>query len=556
MRYRCRSLTVLFLLTILLVLTACDSSAAMGAARSAGEVRSTSTVTPSSLPRLADCPITRPLRDQPPKDPNADPFGLSYWYINADRTLWAGPVPDKDSWRVGGNKVIWIRPQGTQLAISGRRLDADASPLKTWIPDGYTTGFQVTDMAFPTEGCWEITAESGKSELRFVVQVGPAHTSETNAPPADGFIVRPEGAKGSLSVFDMPSGQRRFTLPAGMLSADGKHYFTAMPDPYPGEAATIVTLFDPGTGEPYDKFSITGQWELSGVSPSGRWVALTRLPSENEKQAWTKANQWQTDIQIVESETGKTTHTLSLDGNFEVETISADGNSLFLVQHLPAINPDHYLIRLYDLSAEQLQADPLRAKGADEVMAGLAWDGVASPDGHWLLTLYLSTRRDVAFVHTLDLQNKFPVCIDLPSGGGDLGQLKYYNLALSPDDQTIYATNAVLGVVAEVDLNTRQVVRTVEFTPSLPAKATGYSPQTPASRSVVSKDGRMVYFTSGAGIWVYDAQRGRVNGPYSIDAQILGLGLSSDGTQVYVAGADGRAMTVGASSITNLRVNQ
>ncbi len=59
------------------------------------------------------------------------------------RTLWAGPVPDNDSWRVGGNKVIWIRPQGTQLTIDGRRLDADASPLKTWIPDGYTTGFQV-----------------------------------------------------------------------------------------------------------------------------------------------------------------------------------------------------------------------------------------------------------------------------------------------------------------------------------------------------------------------------------------------------------------------------
>jgi hypothetical protein len=546
----------LFLVTILLVVTACASGAAVGAPLSTGEVRSTSTITPSPLPRAADCPITRPIQDQPPKDPNADPFGFTGWFINDDRTLWAGPIEDSFPWRADGNKVIWIRPQGTQLAIDGRRLDADAPPLKTWIPDGYTTGFQVTDMEFPTEGCWEITAASGKSELRFVVKVAPADASDSSAPHTDVFLVRPEGARGVLMAYDMPGGQERFTLPAGMLAADGKHYFAAMPYQTGQKQTTVLKAFDASTGLGENSFVLNGQWTLSGVSPSGRWAALTRLPGESEKRAWTEANQWQTDIQIVEGETGKTTHTLSLDGNFEVETISADGNSLFLVQHLPAINPDHYLIRLYDLSAEQLQADPLRAKGADEVMAGLAWDGVASPDGHWLLTLYLSTRRDVAFVHTLDLQNKYPVCIDLPSGSGDLNELKYYNLALSPGGQTIYATNAVLGVVAEVDLNTRQVVRTVNFTPGSAVEPTDYSPQAPTSRSVVSKDGRSVYFTSGAGIWVYDASRGQVNGPYSTNTQILGLGLSSDDQQLYVASADGKTMTVNASSINQVKANQ
>jgi hypothetical protein len=554
MRLLQRSLTPLFLLTILLAATACASSAAAGTPISAREVESPLTVTPSPQPRSADCPITRPIQDQPPKDPNADPFGFTGWFINADRTLWAGPVEDSFPWRAGDNKVIWIRPQGTQLTIDGRRLDADTPPLKTWIPDGYTTGFQVTNMAFPTEGCWEITAESGKSELRFVVKVAPADTSESNAPPTDVFLVRPEGAKGSLIAYDTRSGQQRFTLPAGMLSADGQHFYLAATDR--ANHATLLDEYDPNTGSFQQRFHFKGEWALSGVSPSGRWAALTRLPGENENQAWTKANQWQTDIQIVEGETGKTAHLLSLDGNFEVETISADGQSLFLVQHLPAVNPDHYLIRLYDLSAEQLQADPLRAKGADEVMAGLAWDGIASPDGHWLLTLYLNTRRDVAFVHTLDLQNKFPVCIDLPSGNGDLNRLKYYNLALAPDGQTLYATNAVLGSVAEVDLNTRQVVRTVEFTPAASAKTTDYAPQAPTSHSVVSKDGRAIYFTSGTGIWVYDVRRGQVNGPYGIDAQILGLGLSRDGAQVYVAGADGRTIAVGASSIKNMKITQ
>jgi cytochrome c2 len=122
---------------------------------------------------VQECPLTAPVRDEPPRDPNADPFGLNYWYINADRTLWAGPVAGNYPWQAGGNKVIWIRPQGTQLTISGRRLDSDAPPLETWIPDGYRTGFQVTGMTFPTGGCWEITARSGGHDLRFVTTVGP-----------------------------------------------------------------------------------------------------------------------------------------------------------------------------------------------------------------------------------------------------------------------------------------------------------------------------------------------------------------------------------------------
>ena len=57
-------------------------------------------------------------------------------------------------------------------------------------------------------------------------------------------------------------------------------------------------------------------------------------------------------------------------------------------------------------------------------MAGYDWDGVASADGRWLLTLYLSTQRNVAFVHALDLKNQFAICIDLPSGSGDYNVLK------------------------------------------------------------------------------------------------------------------------------------
>src|SRR5262245_43726940 len=78
------------------------------------------------------CPVTTAVRDQPPPDPLADPFPRALWYINSDRTIWAGW--DAAHLRVGHNKVLWVRPQGTQLKVSGRRLDGVAGPLRARIP--------------------------------------------------------------------------------------------------------------------------------------------------------------------------------------------------------------------------------------------------------------------------------------------------------------------------------------------------------------------------------------------------------------------------------------
>ena len=426
--------------------------------------------------------------------------------------------------------------------------------------------------------------------VRPLAEVQSVAPSQDVVPLAELFLVRPEGAKGPLVAYDMSGGREYFTLPAGMLSADGQHYYAAHTlmsndifslnmllangwtlRPFAsaqgrlrsGQAygaamsppgSTRLDAFDSGAGNLERRFVLDGDWALNGVSPSGRWLALTRIaaplrlpPSERGEgeggQAWAKAGQRETDVQIVDADSGQVVHVLNLDGNFEVETISADGKSLFLVQHLPAVNPDHYLIRLYDLSKEQLLVDPLRAKGADEVMAGLAWDGIASPDGRWLLTLYLSTRRNVAFIHALNLHDKYPACIDLPSGSGDFDQLKHYTLALSPDGRKVYATNPVLGVVAEVSLNQLKVMRAVTFDAGIMTK---YAPG--SSRSLVSKDGRALYFSSGPVLWRYDIASRTVSAPHAVSAPIVGLGLSSDDQQLYVASEGGWLFTFDVAS--------
>lgn len=116
------------------------------------------------------CPVTQPVQATPANDPNADPFGAGPWYINVDRSVWA----IAGHWVEGGkgNKVLWIRPQGTNLAVSARRLDGDdGRPFRANIPCCYPTGFQASQIYFPTSGCWEITATAGRSALRFVTRV-------------------------------------------------------------------------------------------------------------------------------------------------------------------------------------------------------------------------------------------------------------------------------------------------------------------------------------------------------------------------------------------------
>jgi hypothetical protein len=68
-------------------------------------------------------------------------------------------------------KFWWWRLKPGALKIEGRRLDADAPPLRARIPDGYPRGFQSTALIFPTVGCWEVTGHLGEEQLTFVTLV-------------------------------------------------------------------------------------------------------------------------------------------------------------------------------------------------------------------------------------------------------------------------------------------------------------------------------------------------------------------------------------------------
>jgi hypothetical protein len=123
------------------------------------------------------CKVTIPNGTAPPgQRPNASSYG--------NGALFTGLWPDGTVvFRRGGPgsvlpdgslsmKFGWWRVVRGKLTIQGRRLDAPAPALRARIPEAYgDTGFQATEIIFPTEGCWEVTGKAGERSLRFVTRV-------------------------------------------------------------------------------------------------------------------------------------------------------------------------------------------------------------------------------------------------------------------------------------------------------------------------------------------------------------------------------------------------
>ncbi len=262
---------------------------------------------------------------------------------------------------------------------------------------------------------------------------------------------------------------RAYELPGGIHAADRRTYFAV-------EDGKLLR-FSTQTGRVTRTYPLRGDWELSGVSSTGDWVALQR-PG--------------TRILVIDARRGKTLRELTLRGNFRVETVSNAGDFLFLQQNFV---DGSYAVRGYDLAAGQLLPGSLGRKGETVQMQGLAGQVVASPDGRWLLTLYVNTQTNTAFVHALNLIERIAICINMPPCTKCAPEaLKRWGLALAPDGRTLYAANPALGRVATIDLPTYRATVESSFRPS---------PGGP-TRANVSEDGSTLVFTNGSSTWSFD----------------------------------------------------
>jgi hypothetical protein len=125
------------------------------------------------------CPVSPNVADYPAEGPAV----RGGYFANSDRTIWATfwgwdfvrrtitPTPELRG-AVNGTKVLWVKPSGYKIVVTGRRIDGEAPPLEYSTADpGRLDKIQPSGLYFPTTGCWEVTAKAGSSELRFVVLI-------------------------------------------------------------------------------------------------------------------------------------------------------------------------------------------------------------------------------------------------------------------------------------------------------------------------------------------------------------------------------------------------
>ena len=124
-----------------------------------------------STGRPAVCHVSELVAERPPD--GSDAFAGSprpSWYANPSRTIWA-------QWwgktSTGAYKVLWVRPRGATIKVTGHRLDGTATPvaLTADIGSGSSLTFQSSGLRFPSAGCWQIDASAGTETIRFVVDI-------------------------------------------------------------------------------------------------------------------------------------------------------------------------------------------------------------------------------------------------------------------------------------------------------------------------------------------------------------------------------------------------
>jgi hypothetical protein len=157
----------------------CASLAACGGSSSDRAGVAAPTASPNTA-LIATCPVTIPNGSTPPSEHPSPEF-------HGNGVLWTALPPDgkivatrpfvlpDGSMRI---KFPWwgSRRAGSDLSITGTSLQPPGGLARAHISPGLTGAphFWASGVIFPAQGCWRVTASSGRARLSFVVLVSKA----------------------------------------------------------------------------------------------------------------------------------------------------------------------------------------------------------------------------------------------------------------------------------------------------------------------------------------------------------------------------------------------
>ena len=323
-------------------------------------------------------------------------------------------------------------------------------------------------------------------------------------------------------------------LPLGVTSADWRHLYIAMgstlTDINPNSGATLHTLRLPGD---YHLPFATMTGVPGGLSQNGRWLVVQAFDDTPEGPP--KASH----LLVIDTSYAKAPVRIDLPGAFEFDAISNDGRRVFLIE---VVSASSYRVRFYELGVGLNPNIVVDKSDGTEAMTGLRVSGVPSPDGQWLFSLYVR-EHDSPFIHALNLDNAFALCIDLPGSGAASSD---WSLAMSADGTRLFAASGVLGKVSEISNRPNggpTLVRTAKlstatastswFIKDVEAKEIGWG------ASTLSPDGRTLVTTGATGIVWIDTSTLQTRRTELSTWRVTGLALSPDGKTLYAVSEGG-----------------
>ncbi|MCW2877288.1 MAG: hypothetical protein JWQ95_1388 [Sphaerisporangium sp.] len=357
----------------------------------------------------------------------------------------------------------------------------------------------------------------------------PSPGSGTPRPPAQVLYA---DVSAHLSALDAASGSTILSAARTVPAADWGRLYTVSP------ASELLTL-DARTGGEVTRTTVPPGIVARVVSPHGNAVALGAPPPASP---YGRPGRRATTLVIADPTGSTAPKVVRLNGNFEPDGFSIDGDVLFVLQYLPATSPDSYRVRAYDI--QQGSLGPLLTrdkqpvpKGAEETMRGDGRVAVLAPDHQRLYTLYthqpnhLHTRDLVAgrtkavhaFVHVLDLGQRWAYCLDLPAPFGR-GPAEGHALAVSSD--ALYVYDGASGTLVQASTESLRIQRTASI-------------GTASGTASAATAGGSLYVAAGPSVRAVDRGSLAVRGEWRLPAAARGVAVSPDETSVYAGVTDG-----------------
>lgn len=293
-----------------------------------------------------------------------------------------------------------------------------------------------------------------------------------------------------VTVVDLRTGEKRFTLPGGFVAANVLVH----------QAGRTLTWYDASRGVRTHVVRLGFGIRLAGVSQSGDRAVGFRLVPDGA-----------TTIVIASPRGVRQVVVPGRQWDFD----ALRGTKLFLIRYLTT---GGYQVRLLDLSTGRLAPEPLKDPHESDTIWGIPFERLASDDGRYLFTLYV-TSNGAAMVHQLDLQTATARCIDLP-GTGDYGSASSWALALAPGGRTLWAASPGYGRIVAIDVARHVLTRA--FRIDLPYWSVGNG-----TRAALSPDGKEFALADGQSVALVDLAAARVAN--RTNGKALALGYSPQG---------------------------